>query len=255
MSKMPVLFVGHGNPMLVLEDNEITRAWATLGQSLKPRAILAVSAHWVTRGTLVTSMQKPRIIYDFYGFPDELYQVTYPAPGSPELALRTASLTGARADEQWGLDHGTWCVLKKMFPNADIPVVQLSLDAAKSGEQHMAIGRELRELRNEGVLILASGNIVHNLGAADFSGRRGTYEWATRFDNTVTSLLDQREFSKLCAIESLGNDAALSAPTPEHYWPLLYALGAAEEQDRLTYPVTGMDLASISMRSVMFSES
>ncbi len=250
--RMPVLFAGHGNPMLVLADNEFTRGWAASVNGLKPRAILAVSAHWVTRGTFVTAQKDQRLIYDFYGFPPELYQVQYPAAGSPELAARTSALTGAAPDESWGLDHGTWCVLAKMFPAADVPVIQLSLDASKGGRAHLEMGKMLRPLRDEGVLILASGNIVHNLQAADFSGRKPPYDWAVRFDSEVQKLLDARSFDRLAEYELMGRDAHYSAPTPEHYWPLLYAIGAADESDRITYPVTGMDLGSISMRSVKF---
>lgn len=232
----PVLFIGHGSPMNAIEDNDWSRAWRALGQRLpKPRAILCISAHWQTPGVVLGAAEKPRTIHDFGGFPPVLYQVQYPAPGDPELAARVASMLdpalSPQLDAGYGLDHGAWQVLIHLFPNADVPVVQLSLDLRRPGPQHFAIGQMLGALRDEGVLIVASGNIVHNLGLLDFHNPAPP-AWATTFRDHVNSLIAAGNFAALADVESLP-DHRLAVPTPEHYLPLLYALACARPGDSL----------------------
>jgi len=258
-SKVPVIFFGHGNPMNAVGDNAYTRAWSSLGQKLpRPRAILSISAHWYVPATLVTSSEYPRTIHDFGGFPRELYAVQYPAPGDLGLAGRVTELLtsfGAMGDERWGLDHGTWSVLTHVYPNADVPIVQLSIDETLEPGVHYEIGTLLRPLRDEGIMIVASGNIVHNLHAFAW-GRHPAqaFDWAQRFEAKARELLTSRDFDPLIDYESLGEDARLSAPTPDHYLPLLYAMGASDEGDRVTFPVDGIDGGSVSMLSVLFSQ-
>ncbi|MCC7507803.1 MAG: 4,5-DOPA dioxygenase extradiol [Planctomycetes bacterium] len=254
-SKLPVLFVGHGSPMNAINDNIWSRGFRALGQSLpRPTSILCVSAHWYVPATLVANNSKPRTIHDFGGFPDELYQVQYPAPGSPALAVRVAELTGAEQSDAWGLDHGTWSVLRHMYPNADIPVVQLSIDLRIRGDGHLKLGRAMAPLREEGVLIVGSGNITHNLrhafGAMQ-SGETRTPEWAARFDDAVVSAVTRHDHDWLTRALATA-DGQVNHPTPDHYLPLLYVAGAARETDRVTFPVTGFDLASLSMRCVQW---
>src|SRR5574340_1243423 len=225
---MPALFVGHGNPMNALSHNTYTAAWTTIGAALpRPRAILCISAHWYVPKTAVTATAKPRTIHDFGGFPRELYQVQYPAPGLPELAAETADLLSPFAvwDTGWGLDHGTWSVLMHIFPNADIPVVQLSIDETREATWHHEIARRLSPLRDKGILILGSGNIVHNLHAYSW-GKHNTepYDWAVRFENRVKEALSSGDTAPLIDYEKLGRDALLSIPTPDHYLPFLYIL-------------------------------
>ena len=253
--RMPALFLGHGNPMNALLTNAWTKAWAALGASLpRPRAILAVSAHWYVPGTAVTAMQAPRTIHDFGGFPRELFEYQYPASGDPALARRVQSLLaplGAALDTQWGLDHGTWSVLCHLYPQADVPVVQLSMDETKAPPFHYEMGRKLRALRDEGVLVLGSGDVVHNLHTYAW-GRHGVdaYDWATRFETTVRERIRAGDHAPLVEYESLGEDARLSVPTPEHYLPLLYVLGAGEPGEPVAFPVEGMDGGSVSMLAV-----
>lgn len=253
--RMPALFVGHGNPMLVLSKNQFTNAWAAIGASIQPRAILCISAHWVTRGIHVTMMDRPRTIHDFFGFPDNLYNVHYNCPGSPDLAREVAQRTGATFDYEWGLDHGAWCVLAHMYPEANIPVVQLSLDVGLSTKGHYDLGRLLAPLRDQGILILCSGNIVHNLGMVDFSGTHPTPAWAVDFDLFIKDLIDKKDHGALANYDHLGKSAFLSVPTPEHYWPLLYTMAVQKPDDVVSYPVEAMDLASISMRCVQLTPS
>jgi 4,5-DOPA dioxygenase extradiol len=251
--KMPALFVGHGNPMNAIEDNEFSRAWEEVGNVLpRPKAILCVSAHWETAGTQVTAMERPRTIHDFGGFPRALYQKQYPAPGAPDLARLIQEMvkeTQVRLDSDWGLDHGAWSVLCRMYPNADIPVVQLSLDRAKEPEHHYALGKELRVLRDQGILIVGSGNIVHNLRLVDFS-QDGGYDWATAFDETVKQLILARDHDSIIHYRNLGQAARLSIPTNEHYLPLLYVLALQEEQDQARFFADRMTSGSLSMRSL-----
>lgn len=251
---MPVIFVGHGNPMNALFDNAYTKGWAALGDALpRPRAILAISAHWYLPGTAVTAMASPRTIHDFGGFPPELFAVRYDAPGDPALAREVQQLLPAPVslDERWGLDHGTWSVLLHMYPEADIPVVQLSIDETQPPEFHYRIGTALRALRNSGVLILGSGDVVHNLHTYAW-GRHPAepFDWAVRFETRVRELLGRGEHGPLIDYPSMGKDALLSIPTPEHYLPLLYVLGASLPGESVSFPVEGIDGGSVSMLAV-----
>jgi len=253
--RMPAVFVGHGNPMNALLDNAYTRGWAAIGREVpRPKAVLSISAHWYISGTAVTAMSAPRTIHDFGGFPRELYRMGYPAPGDPALADRVRSLLAPIAvglDGGFGLDHGTWTVLHHVFPRADIPVVQLSIDARQPPEYHYEAGRRLAPLRDEGILVLGSGNLVHNLHAYAW-GRQGAepFEWATRFEGKVRELLLSGNHGPLIAYGSLGEDAALSVPTPDHYLPLLYVIGLRKDGDSVRFPVTGIDGGSVSMLAV-----
>ena len=224
---MPALFVGHGSPLNAIEPNALHRSWRALGEALpRPRAILCVSAHWETRGVFLTAAEQPATIHDFYGFPKPLYAVHYPAAGDPALARRAAELLAghdARLDPARGLDHGAWSVLVAMFPAADVPVVQLSLDSRQPGAFHYGLAQKLAPLRDEGVLVLCSGNIVHNLGLFDFHDPHPA-PWAARFDAEVRARLAARDHAALVAWEALGPDARLAIPTPEHDLPLLYAI-------------------------------
>lgn len=255
-ARLPAIFLGHGSPMNALAENAWTRAWATLGAGLtpRPRAVLAISAHWYVAGTAVTAMRAPRTIHDFGGFPRELFAVRYPAPGDPALAARVAELLApiaVVADQSWGLDHGTWSVLRHVFPQADIPVVQLSIDETRPPGFHYELGTRLRPLRDEGVLIVGSGDVVHNLEAYAW-GRRPAqpYDWALRFESTVRELITAHAHSQLIDYPSLGPDAHLSIPTPEHYLPVLYVLGASEPHEPVAFPVEGIDGGSVSMLAV-----
>ena len=254
-SVMPALFVGHGNPMNAIGHNAWTRGWAAIGAALpRPRAILAVSAHWYVPETAVTAMPAPRTIHDFAGFPPALSAVRYPAPGDPALAERVAALlapTPVRLDRSWGLDHGTWSVLVHMFPRADVPVVQLAIDGTQPPEFHLALGRRLAPLRDEGVLVVGSGNLVHHLHAYAWGSRPvEPYDWALRFEARARELLVAGEDAALAAYEALGDDALLSVPTPDHYLPLLYVLGLRRAGDTVGFPVEGIDGGSVSMLAV-----
>jgi 4,5-DOPA dioxygenase extradiol len=255
MTAQPALFVGHGTPMQAIEPSRYTAAWEQLGRELpRPRAILAVSAHWYGGGTAVTAQARPRTIHDFYGFPPALYALQYPAAGDPQLAAQVASLlapTPVRLDEQWGLDHGSWSVLRYMYPRADIPVIQLSLDATLSGPQHYALAQRLAPLRDAGVLLLGSGNVVHNLRMLQFDPAAAVPRWAQSFNSAVRAGVQAGQHAALAAYESLDAGAALSVPTPEHYLPLLYVLALARAGDAASMPIDGMDLGSISMLSVL----
>ncbi len=249
---MPVLFVGHGSPMNAIEDNEFSRAWAEVGRSLPiPRAILCISAHWEANAAQVTAMERPRTIYDFYGFPQALYETSYPAPGSPELARlvqETAQGRPVQLDTGWGLDHGTWSVLCRMYPEARIPVVQLSLDRGLTPQAHYELGRELRSLRRKGVLIVGSGNIVHNLRRMVWQDN--AYDWALEFDETMRRLILAGDHAAIIDYPKLGQAARLSIPTNEHFLPLLYTLALQESHDTLRFFAEKVSLGAISMRSV-----
>jgi len=248
---MPAVFIGHGSPMNALEQNRYTDTWRRIGASLpKPKAILCVSAHWMTRGTAVTAMDKPRTIHDFGGFPQELFEVQYPAPGSPSLAARVRELlapVNVQLDRSWGLDHGTWSVLVHLFPQADVPVIQLSLDATLEPSAHYALAARLAALRDEGVLIVGSGNVVHNLGRIQWDEDAKPYDWAERFNETVRTHLVAHQHQPLIDFTSLGADARLSIPTPEHYLPLLYVIATRIADEAVSLPVDGFELGSISM--------
>jgi 4,5-DOPA dioxygenase extradiol len=251
-TKMPALFVGHGSPTNAIEDNEFSRAWTDMGKAIPtPTAILCISAHWETAGTSVTAMESPETIHDFYGFPRPLHEMRYPAPGSPSLAQRvrkSVQKTEVRLNHDWGLDHGAWSVLCRMFPAAAVPVVQLSLDRTKGVAFHYALGRELRPLRSQGVLILGSGNIVHNLGLIRW--RDTAYDWAVEFDGAMKSLLLSRDHDAVVRYDRLGRTARLSVPTNEHFLPLLYVLGLQEDDDAVSFFAEKVTLGSISMRSL-----
>ncbi len=251
-ARMPALFVGHGSPMNGIEDNEFTRAWVEVAESLPmPRAILCVSAHWERDGTWVTAMDWPGTIHDFVGFPRQLFEVQYPAPGSPELAkLVQETVHGVRIDPdfEWGLDHGTWSVLCRMFPNADVPVVQLSLDRTGEPAFHYELGRQLRSLRRKGVLIVGSGNMVHNLRM--IAWQDVAYDWAREFDEKLKELILARDHDSIISYQSLGEKAGLAVPTNEHLLPLLYVLGLQDDDDDVEFFADKVTLGSISMRSL-----
>jgi 4,5-DOPA dioxygenase extradiol len=253
--RMPAVFLGHGSPMNALEQNRYTDTWRGLGKALpRPRAILAVSAHWYIRGTAVTAMRLPKIIHDFGGFPQALFDMRYPAPGDPALAARVQGLLAPLAvglDESWGLDHGTWSVLVHVYPQAEIPVVQLSIDATQPAQFHYELGARLRELRNEGVLILGSGNVVHNLRAIDWNAAATGHDWAVRFNRQVRDHLAQGDHAPLIAYEGFGPDARLAIPTPEHYLPLLYVIGLQEPGESISFANDDIQNGSISMLSVV----
>lgn len=252
---MPAIFFGHGNPMNALAHNTWTEAWTTVGTSVaRPKAVLAISAHWYLPATLVTATATPRTIHDFGGFPRELYQVEYPAPGDPELASRVQTLLApisVGSDQQWGLDHGTWSVLCHVFPQADVPVVQLSIDETQPSAFHYEVGKRLAPLRNEGVLVIGSGNLVHNLHTYAWGRQKvEPFDWAVRFEQRVRELLLAGEDEPLINYESLGRDAMLAVPTPDHYLPLLYILGLRSEGEPVSFPVEGVDGGSVSMLTI-----
>jgi 4,5-DOPA dioxygenase extradiol len=246
---MPVVFFGHGSPMNTLDRNPYTAAWGRIGASIpSPKAIVCVSAHWYTEGTAVTAMGRPRTIHDFYGFPQALFDVQYPAPGKPELARRLSQLLApvdVALDESWGLDHGAWSVLKHAYPNADVPVVQLSIDGTQTPQFHYDIARRLAPLRDEGVLVAGSGNVVHNLRL--MRGGGPAFDWAVRFNEKIREALASRDHRTLVDFEKLGGDARLAVPTPEHYLPLLYIAALQREDESMSFPVDGYDLGSVSM--------
>lgn len=254
--RMPALFLGHGSPMNVLEDNIYTETWRKLGETLpRPKAILAVSAHWYTRGTAVTAMEKPRTIHDFGGFPQALFDTHYPAPGSPALAQQVADLLApveVRLDQEWGFDHGSWGVVIKMYPDADIPMIQLSVDGTKPPAYHFELGRKLAALREQGVMIVASGNVVHNLRKVRWQGAAEAYPWAASFNQYVRDNLSwQGPAEEHPLVNFMDHEGAeLSNPTPEHYLPLLYILGCRAQDEAVSIPVDGIEMASLSMLSV-----
>ena len=253
--RYPVLFVGHGSPMNGIEDNVYSRAWETLGKTLpKPVAILVVSAHWLAGETGVDISESPKTVHDFYGFPEELYALTYPAPGAPAFAHATQTLLADyhAGAEEYGLDHGAWIVLRRMYPNADVPVYQLAIDVDKQGSHHYGIGEALRPLRERGVLIIGSGNIVHNLRDIDWKPDAQVFDWAQEFDEKVKALILEGDHDALCDYFSIAPSASRAVPTPDHYFPLLYALGAGGKDSEVTFPIEGIVHRSISMRSVLF---
>jgi 4,5-DOPA dioxygenase extradiol len=249
---MPALFVGHGSPMNAIEDNPYSRIWGELGRTLpRPKAIVCVSAHWVTRGPQVTAMERPETIHDFGGFPQELFDMQYPAQGSPALAeLTRQTLSGrpVRLADDWGLDHGAWSVLRRMYPAADVPVVQLSLDGTQPPEWHYALGGQLQALRRKGILILGSGNVVHNLRLISWDNQ--VFDWAKEFDETVERLILDRDHQPLIHYETLGHNARLSIPTNEHYLPLLYILALQGTQEPARFYAEGVTMGSLAMRCV-----
>ncbi len=250
--KMPVLFVGHGSPMNAIEENEYSRTWQQLGETLpRPKAILSISAHWEAQGTYVTAMAHPHTIHDFYGFPYQLYEIHYPAPGSQKLVdLVKASVNSIEVgdDLEWGLDHGTWSVLYRMYPHADIPVVQLSLNRQQPPEFHYALGKELAALRDKGILILGSGNMVHNLRLLSFY--EDNFKWALEYDSMLKEWIEKGQHDEVIHYERHGKAAALSVNSAEHYLPLLYVLGASYPNERVEFFNERVMMGSISMRCV-----
>ncbi len=254
--RMPALFVGHGSPMNAIVDTEFSRAWAEIGDALpSPAVILCISAHWMTRGTtLVQVSEKPKTIHDFGNFPRRLFEQQYPAPGSPEMARATVELLAkhhAESSEEWGLDHGAWAVLIRMFPKADVPVYQLSLDLSRPAREHYELAKDLKSLRERGVLIVASGNLVHNLPA--MRAVADPYDWAVEFDTLMADAIVGRRFGEIAAADGLGRLMETAHPTIEHFLPLLYTLAVADDADELSFFNEGIDLGSISMRSCVFA--
>ncbi len=253
--RMPLMFVGHGNPMNAIADNAFTKSWREMGRRLpRPKAVLSISAHWLTRNaTKVTAMEKPRTIHDFGGFPEELYEQQYPAPGAPAFAQQTKQRVAApevALDYDWGLDHGTWSVLLPMLPLAEIPVYQLSIDYHQPPEFHYELGRQLKPLREKGVLVIGSGNIVHNLMAMRMEGE--PYDWALEFDRAIGAWLEDGNHRAIVGFRDLGALAAIAHPTHDHFLPLLYVLGLVDKSDKHEFFTTGIDLSSVSMRSVLY---
>jgi 4,5-DOPA dioxygenase extradiol len=253
--RMPAVFLGHGNPMNALARNRYTEAWREIAEALPtPRAVLCVSAHWYIPGTAVTAMDAPRTIHDFGGFPRELFEFRYPAPGDIRLAEEVAQLLRpipVALEHKWGLDHGTWAVLCHMYPDADVPIVQLSMDETMPASAHYDIGHALAPLRDRGILIAGSGNLVHNLHTYAWGNQaQKPYDWALRFETQAREWIASGDHQPLINYETLGRDATLSAPTPDHFLPLLYVLGAQRRDDAVSFPVEGMDGGSVSMLSV-----
>jgi 4,5-DOPA dioxygenase extradiol len=255
--RMPVLFVGHGNPMNAIESNEFSRAWEDVGRSLpRPEGILCVSAHWETNGTSVTAVHSPPTIHDFYGFPEELFAIRYNAPGSRDLAIRVQELchsTPVTLDERRGLDHGAWSVLCRMFPAADVPVVQLSLDRTRTAASHYSVGRELARLRSENILILGSGNIVHNLALLNWQG--GAHDWAREFDGRMARMIMKGDHGEIIGLLDRREEIRLAIPTSEHFLPLLYCLALQESEDEVSFFVEGVVMGSLSMRSLLLQSA
>lgn len=250
---MPLLFIGHGSPMNGIENNEFSTFWENLPTNIPvPKAVLVISAHWLSQGTRITSMPDPRTIHDFYGFPQELYQVNYPAPGHPELAAATISLVKKvqiEPDHEWGLDHGTWTIVRRMYPKAEIPVLQLSIDYSKDAHYHFELARELEQLRKRGVLIIGSGNMIHNLRTLNWQSPDSGYDWAVELNETFKKLILAGENEKLIDYQRLGSSARLAIPTPEHYLPMLYILGLKDEGEPVQIFNDKTVMGSVSMTS------
>lgn len=255
--RMPVLFVGHGSPMNAIEENPYTDTLQALSRSLPlPKAICVISAHWVTSGSHVLTTDWPRTIHDFYGFPKLLYDIDYPAPGASTHAKRLAFEHHLIADHQWGFDHGTWSVLRHLYPKADLPVFQISLDHGCTFVEHIGLGREIYRLREQGILIVGSGNLVHNLHQINWQMPQGAYPWAEEFDSRVKMAMEQRDIAGLTAPGTWGETLFANAhPTLEHYVPVLYCMGATDEQDIVTYPYEGIEFGTISMRLALFQST
>ncbi|MDX2174458.1 MAG: 4,5-DOPA dioxygenase extradiol [Bacteroidota bacterium] len=258
---MPVLFVGHGSPMNAIEDNEFNKGWKTIAKTIpKPTAILCISAHWETKGTFVTAMEKPKTIHDFGGFPQALFNVQYPAPGSKWLAdetKKTLTTTAIGLDESWGFDHGSWSILKNLYPDADVPVVQLSLDYTKDAQYHYDLAKELHALRKKGVLIIGSGNMVHNFGymqlkGSDFNAHFG-HDWALEANEKFKTLITENDFKSLINYKTYSKALQLSAPTPEHYLPMLYTIALRDKNENVTYFNDALVAGSFSMTSLKIS--
>ncbi len=249
--RQPAVFAGHGSPMYAIEPNRYTDAWEALGKRLqRPDAILAISAHWVTRGTWVTAMTNPKTIHDFGGFPQALFDIQYPAPGSPALADRVQELLDIPVvleENEWGIDHGAWSVLKYLYPKADVPVVQLSLDGSMSAGQHYRLAKQLQPLRDENILILSSGNVVHNLRTIHWQEDAEPYPWAKDFNEYFAAMMHADRHEPLIEWEKYGQAAHMSIPTPEHYWPALYTLALQQDGEHAKVFIDGIEMSSISM--------
>lgn len=251
--KMPVLFIGHGNPMNAIENNSFSKTWEVIGETLPtPKAILCISAHWYTKNTRINDTQTPKQIYDFYGFPRELFNKKYPVSGAPKLARQTQSLlANSIIDNTWGIDHGAWSVLCRMYKDATIPTYQLSVDYTAPAKTHYETGQKLSPLRDQGVLIIGSGNVVHNLGRLDWN-RKGGFDWAEDFDNYIKNNILNYNHSNVIDYQNSGKSSALAFETPDHYFPLLYSLGASNESDKISVFNDSCALGSISMTSYLF---
>jgi len=252
--KMPALFIGHGSPMNAIEENEFTRTLLKVGGELmRPQAVLVISAHWLTRGTFVNASPKPKMIYDMYGFPNELYQVQYPAPGSPEFAKEVQQLiknVDIQTDYEWGFDHGNWSILKWLFPNADVPVFQMSIDYYRPMEYHYKLAQELKSLREKGVLIIGSGNLTHNLRMVHFENKNAQpAEWAVEFDSKIKELLDEKKHNSIIEYDKLGAASRLAVPEPSHFIPLIYTIGLQHDDEHVSYFYEGFKYSTLSMRS------
>ncbi|MBK8698938.1 MAG: 4,5-DOPA dioxygenase extradiol [Saprospiraceae bacterium] len=254
---MPVLFIGHGSPMNGIEDNPISKSWKNLGETIpQPGMVLVVSAHWLTKGSHVTAMEKPRTIYDFGGFPDELYQVKYPAPGSPKMAdevKNAITTTPVGLDHEWGLDHGTWTIVRHMYPNADIPVLQLSIDYGRDATYHFRLAAELGALRKRGVLIIGSGNAVHNLSKIAFGSKPDFgYDWAIQANEEMKSFILDGNYKEMLTYQNKGSHWQLAIPSPDHYYPLMYTLGLTKPGEKVEVFNDTPTLGSIAMTSYKF---
>jgi 4,5-DOPA dioxygenase extradiol len=254
---MPAIFFGHGSPGNIMEDNKATQMWQRIGRETgSPKGIICISAHWYTDGVGVTSTEHPQTIHDFGGFPAAMYDMQYPAPGSPELAEKIVAILseeGAVLDDSWGFDHGTWCVLKKVYPQANIPVVQLSINRLQPAGFHYKIGQKLSQLRREGYLIMGSGNIVHNLSVMDWGGRHKTFDWAKRFGDNIRTAIVNNEPETVINYTEFGEDARISVPNPDHFLPLLYILGARDSEDTVRFETNYTEYGSLDMTTVVFS--
>ena len=254
-SKYPVLFIGHGSPMNAIENNIYTQKWKELGSDLpKPRAILCISAHWLTHGTWVTAMDKPRTIHDFGGFPEELFKQQYPAPGAPQLAEELSSLVAQPTigmDYDWGLDHGTWSVLLPMYPDAEIPVYQLSIDYYQPLEYHYNLAKQLKSLRDKGILIIGSGNIVHNLRALRYDHK--LYDWTQEFDSHIAQWVEEGNDQAIIQFQKLGKVAEMAHPTYDHFIPLLYTIGLKDDKDNFSFFNESFEYGALSMRSIIYA--
>lgn len=255
MGRMPVVFVGHGSPMNAIEDNIYTRGWKEMAKKIpKPKAIVSVSAHWFTEGTKIMNEENPKTIYDMYGFPDELYEIIYSPSGNPKLAESVKEMISKESvyDNTWGIDHGTWSVLVHMYPERDIPVFQVSIDASAPAEVHYEIGKELKSLRDEGVLLFGTGNIVHNLRLVNWAMGDEGFQWAYEFDNFIKENIQARNHEKIINYESLGDKAKLAVPITDHFNPILYILGATDEDDKVSVYNHKCMMGSLSMTSYIF---
>jgi len=251
---MPVLFLGHGSPMNAIQENEFSKGWKTAGKTIpKPSAILCISAHWETKGTFVTAMEQPKTIHDFGGFPEELFAVQYPAPGSPEMAAETKRIitkTQVGLDDKWGLDHGAWSVIKHLYPKADVPVIQMSLDYSQGPRYHYELAKELAALRKKGVLIIGSGNMVHNLRMLDWNNQDSGFDWALEANSKLKKLIIDGNHKSIQEYASLGKSVELAVPSPDHFLPLIYTLALKGEKDKISFFNDKTVMGSISMTSV-----